>query len=152
MSQSLRVTYAFTELRETLEVAEGTRRSMQGNRAAETSPEVQLRRALWAAGIRGYRKNVRELPGKPDILLAKQKLAVFVHGCFWHSCPTCSAGRIPKTNSNYWTAKLARNVERDAENQAKLESLGYRVLIVWECQIKHALPAVLDRIRSARQG
>jgi len=125
-----------TKLRETLFVAEATRRSMQGNRSVGTQPEETLRKALWAAGIRGYRKNVKGLPGKPDIVFPRLKLAVFVHGCYWHQCPICTRNRAPKTNAAYWQAKFAANQERDERNAEGLRGLGYQVLVVWECQVK----------------
>lgn len=140
MSQPLESTpapsYAYEKLRDTTVVAEATRVSMQGNRASETFPEVRLRRALWGAGARGYRKNVRKLPGAPDIVFTRQKLAIFVQGCFWHSCPRCLADRIPKTNSVYWETKLNRNKERDSLNQARLKESGWNVLVLWECELK----------------
>ena len=138
--------YAYTKLRETLIVAESTRRSMQGNRATGTQPEETLRKALWAAGVRGYRKNVKSLPGKPDIVFSKLKLAIFVHGCYWHQCPICTRNRAPKTNAAYWQAKFHANQDRDERNQTQLLEMGYRVLVVWECQVKagEGLALVLD--------
>ena len=109
---------------------------MRANRSKDTKPELTLRRALWAAGLRGYRKNVRKLPGTPDVVFGRARLAILVHGCYWHSCPTCGHQRVPKTNAAYWEAKFAGNRERDARNLAALEGLGYRVLVVWECEMK----------------
>ena len=114
---------------------------MQGNTSAETGPEVTFRRALWAAGLRRYRKNVRKLPGRPDVVYGKAKLAVFVHGCFWHGCPHCNRYRQPKTNSAYWRTKLEQNQARDQRNEAALRDLGYRVLVVWECELQKGLVA-----------
>ncbi len=139
--------YSFEKLRETLVVREGTRRSMQGNRGTGTSPEVRLRKALWAAGLRGYRKNVRKLPGKPDVVFGRAKVAVFVHGCYWHQCPRCTRNRAPKTNALYWQAKFAANVERDARNEAALRDLGYRVVVVWECELGD-MEEVVGRVRA----
>jgi len=140
--------YGYKKLRETKVVRESTRRSMQGNRYADTKPEIALRKALWHDGLRGYRKNVRKLPGRPDVVFGKRKLAIFVHGCFWHQCPICTRNRSPKTNAGYWSAKFAANLERDARNQAALEAMGYRVLVVWECELKD-FPLVLERVRAA---
>jgi DNA mismatch endonuclease (patch repair protein) len=126
----------FERLRTTLVVREATRRSMQSNTAVGTKPEETLRKELWRAGHRGFRKNVRKLPGSPDILFPKYRLAVFVHGCYWHGCPECIGGRIPKTNREYWRAKIARNIERDEQSIALLNELGYRTLTIWECQIR----------------
>lgn len=123
------------DLRETLEVRESVRRSMQGNFSADTKPEKRLRKALWAAGLRGYRKNVRALPGTPDIVFPRSKLAIFVQGCFWHGCPRCTRNLSPKTNSAFWRAKVGQNRERDARNAGELERLGFRVIAVWECEL-----------------
>ena len=120
---------------------------MQGNRAQDTKPEMALRRALWAAGLRGYRKNVRGLPGTPDIVYGRARIAVFVHGCYWHQCPSCVRNRTPRTNAEYWKAKFASNVERDARQRTALEDAGWRVLVVWECETKQNLDGVLERIR-----
>ncbi len=109
---------------------------MRANTAKDTKPELALRRALWASGLRGYRKNVRRLPGSPDVVFGRARLAIFVHGCYWHSCPLCTRGRAPKTNAAYWEAKFAGNRERDARSAAALSALGYRVHVVWECGLK----------------
>jgi DNA mismatch endonuclease (patch repair protein) len=134
--------YSYVKLRETDFVAEATRKSMRGNRSYDTKPELRFRSALWAAGLRGYRKNVRKLPGKPDVVYGRAKLAIFVHGCFWHQCPHCARNRAPKANAAYWSAKFLANAERDARNVAALEALGYRVHVVWECRLKDALKVV----------
>ena len=115
---------------------------MQGNKGKDTKPELTLRRALWAAGLRGYRKNVSKLPGKPDVVYGRSRLAVFVHGCYWHQCPRCSRNRKPVTNAAYWAAKFEGNVARDVRNQALLEELGWRVLVVWECDLKDVAATV----------
>ena len=101
-----------------------------------TTPEIQVRKLLHSMGYR-FRLHRQDLPGKPDIVLPKHKVAVFVHGCFWHGCPTCRHAKIrPKTNSDYWEKKLDRNIQRDKENCGLLQNLGWRVLIVWECETK----------------
>jgi DNA mismatch endonuclease (patch repair protein) len=122
--------------RETLVVSEAIRRTMQGNKSSGTSPEIRLRRALWNAGVRGYRVNVRSLPGTPDLAFKKRRTAIFVHGCFWHGCPHCSNYRLPKTNTNFWAAKLNDNRERDQRVSDLLSHAGYSVLVFWECQIE----------------
>ncbi len=120
---------------------------MQANRGKDTKPELALRRALWAAGLRGYRKNVRKLPGSPDVVFGPAKLVVFVHGCYWHSCPTCTRNRIPKTNAAYWQAKFAGNRKRDERNLVKLEAEGWRILVLWECELgPKALPEAVARV------
>ncbi|MGV3614500.1 MAG: very short patch repair endonuclease [Fimbriimonas sp.] len=133
-------------MRETLTVAEATRKSMRANRGTETAPERRLRKALWADGLRGYRKNVRHLPGKPDVVFGRARLAVFVHGCYWHQCPHCTRNLTPKTNAAFWQAKFAANEARDGRNREALAAMGYRVHTVWECQMKD-MDALVAEIR-----
>jgi DNA mismatch endonuclease (patch repair protein) len=103
----------------------------------DTKPELMVRRMLWRLGAR-YRLDRKGLPGRPDIVMPGRKLAVFVHGCFWHG-HTCARGaRVPKANRDYWTAKIGRNRARDIESRAALEALGWRVEVVWECDLKDA--------------
>lgn len=120
---------------------------MQGNRGKDTKPELLLRKALWSAGLRGYRKNVARLPEKPDIVFGRQRLAVFVHGCYWHQCPHCKRNLTPSTNSAFWAAKFSTNRERDERQKAALEAAGWRVLVVWECEVKRG--DALERVRQA---
>lgn len=96
-----------------------------------------MRQALWHHGFR-YRVNDKRLPGKPDIVLPKYRTVIFVHGCFWHGHKDCKYYTIPKTNAEFWRAKVARNQERDQEVWRKLEAKGWSVIIVWECQLKKA--------------
>jgi DNA mismatch endonuclease (patch repair protein) len=100
-----------------------------------TAPELQIRRLIWSLGGR-YRLNRGDLPGKPDIVLADRRLAVFVHGCFWHGHDCARGARIPKANRDYWTAKIARNRARDIAAHAALQAGGWRVETVWECELK----------------
>lgn len=115
---------------------------MRAVKSSNTKPEIALRKALFALGYR-YRLNVKTLPGKPDLVLAKHRTVIFVHGCFWHGHDCKRGGRVPKTNRAYWTAKIARNQARDAGNEAALKALGWRVITVWECELKHLDPADL---------
>ena len=101
----------------------------------ETKPEIMVRKYLFARGLR-YRKNVKQLPGTPDIVFPKYKTAVFVNGCFWHGHKGCKYSHLPSTNLEYWEKKIADNLERDERKTRKLEKLGHRVLIVWQCQLK----------------
>ncbi len=111
-----------------------------------TKPEVRLRHALWREGFR-YRANVKRLPGSPDIVLPKYHTAIFVHGCFWHGHKGCKKYTVPKTNTEFWQAKVARNQERDQEVWRKLEGLGWAVIIVWECELEKArLAETVDRV------
>jgi DNA mismatch endonuclease (patch repair protein) len=108
---------------------------MRGVKQSNTKPEVRVRRALHAMGYR-FRLHRKDLPGRPDIVLPRYKLAIMVHGCFWHQHASCKDGRQPTSNTSYWSPKLARNVERDAEKAAALVALGWRVETVWECETK----------------
>ena len=101
----------------------------------ETTPDIIVRKYLFARGLR-YRKNVKRLPGTPDIVLPKYKTAVFVNGCFWHGHKGCKYSHLPSTNFEYWEKKIADNIERDERKKRELEGLGYRVLIIWQCQLK----------------
>jgi len=101
-------------------------------RSSGTTPERVVRQILSRAGIR-YRLNVRDLPGKPDFANKTRKFAIFVHGCFWHSHENCALASDPKSNQNYWLPKLQRTKARDLEHIKRLERLGYRVLVIWEC-------------------
>ena len=119
---------------------------MSHNRAKDTSPELTLRHALWQGGFR-YRLNVKQLPGSPDIVLPKYRTAIFVHGCFWHGHNGCKYYTVPKTNTDFWVAKVARNKERDQEVWRKLEAKGWYVIIVWECQLKKGkLDETVERV------
>ena len=104
-------------------------------RSEDTVPEMLVRKMLHAAGFR-FRLHRGDLPGKPDIVLPRYKVAIFVHGCFWHGHESCRDGRRPKSNLDYWNRKLDRNRERDRRSQAKLEAIGWRPLVVWECELE----------------
>lgn len=123
---------------------------MSRNRAKDTAPELLLRKALWAAGLRGYRLHARGVPGRPDITFPRARVAVFVHGCFWHDCPEHS--HAPKSNSAFWAAKFARNRERDARKLRELEAAGWRPLVFWEHEVKADLAAIVREVRRAVGG
>lgn len=108
--------------------------NMSHIRSKNTKPEEIVRKYLFSKGLR-YRKNVRKLPGCPDIVLKKYKVVIFVNGCFWHK-HDCGRFVWPSSNVEYWSKKINRNVERDAQNIALLTEQGWRVLIIWECQLK----------------
>lgn len=109
-------------------------RNMSHIRSNNTKPELLVRKYLFSKGFR-YRKNVKTLPGSPDIVLPKYRTVVFINGCFWHK-HDCPRFVWPSSNEDYWKPKIMRNVERDQENQKKLEQEGWRVLTIWECQLK----------------
>lgn len=119
---------------------------MKRVRQAGTTPELVVRRMLTAMGAR-YRLNATGLPGRPDIVNRSRKKAVFVHGCFWHAHETCGRGRIPATNRGFWTEKFERNVERDVRKVRDLRSLGFDVLVLWECELKDEAAAA-ERLRA----
>lgn len=102
-----------------------------------TTPELKVRRSLTALGAR-YRLNRKDLPGSPDVVMPGRRLAIFVHGCFWHGHDCPRGSRVPKANRDYWTAKVARNVARDTSNHADLLARGWRVETIWECELKDA--------------
>ncbi len=118
-------------------------------RAADTTPEIKVRKLLHGMGYR-FRLHRRDLPGKPDIVLPKYKTVIFVNGCFWHGCPVCRHAKIrPKENADYWNRKLDRNMRRDQENYMALKEKGWRVLIVWECETKKKnIPRLGDRLKN----
>ena len=128
---------------------------MRQVRARDTGPERIVRALLWAAGYR-YRLHGKALPGKPDLVFAGRRAAVFVHGCFWHGHDCARGAREPKANGDYWRAKIARNRARDARVAGELEALGWTPLTVWECELKdrealrRRLTAALDQATSAR--
>ena len=118
--------------------------NMSRIKGKNTKPEEIVRKYLHAQGFR-YRKNVEDLPGKPDIVLAKYKTVVFVNGCFWHHHNGCSFFKWPENNAEFWRRKISGNEIRDLKNYKKLESLGWNVLVVWECDVKRKrLEEVLD--------
>lgn len=114
--------------------SEATRHVMQANRSKNTKPELKVRAALRAAGLTGYRLHWKKAPGRPDICFPGRRVAIFVHGCFWHRCPHCSLSR-PRAHASYWEEKFARNRERDARDEALLVEGGWTVLVVWECEL-----------------
>ncbi|WP_422072034.1 very short patch repair endonuclease [Tranquillimonas rosea] len=110
-------------------------RMMSANRRKDTGPELLVRRHLHAQGLR-FRLDVRKLPGSPDLVLARHRVAIFVHGCYWHRHEGCRFATTPKSNQAFWAAKFARNVERDERAIAALLHMGWRVGIVWECALR----------------
>jgi DNA mismatch endonuclease (patch repair protein) len=101
----------------------------------DTKPEILVRKFLFSKGFR-YKKNVKELPGKPDIVLPKYKTIIFVHGCFWHGHENCEAAELPVSNVEYWTKKISSNMNRDMHHKEKLKMSGWNVITIWECELK----------------
>ena len=118
--------------------------NMSKIRGKNTGPEVKLRKLLWSAGIRGYRIHY-SLPGKPDIVFTKTKVAIFIDGCFWHKCPICF--QEPETRKEFWMKKIQSNIDRDQKVNTQLKDMGWTVLRFWEHEIKKNPSAVIDTIR-----
>ena len=116
---------------------------------SDTTPEIRLRRLLHGKGLR-FRLHVKALPGTPDIVLPRHRTVIFVHGCYWHRHKNCKRAFTPATNRDFWVDKFARNVSRDAKVQRALRRLGWRVLVVWECQLGNkTISSVARRITRA---
>lgn len=122
------------------------RASMVGNRSLQTRPEAKLQGALVALGLAHFVTHP-PMPGKPDIVFEEERVAVFVHGCYWHRCPYCSP-HFPATNQVYWSAKFARNKARDQATARELRSLGWQVIVVWECKLKQNSRRQARRVKS----
>lgn len=122
--------------------------AMQGNRAKGTKPELALVDALKRHGVRRFTSNAADLPGKPDITFPALKLAVFVHGCFWHRCPH-HRWTLPKSNTEYWRLKFRLNRARDRKKARELRVLGWQVIAIWECEIRRDADACAKRLREA---
>lgn len=118
-------------------------------RSKNTKPEQLVRQALWHKGFR-YRLHVKDLPGKPDIVLPKYKAAIFINGCFWHGHDGCKDFVIPKSNTAFWLEKIGKNKERDALDGIALASAGWKVITIWECELKKPVfEATLDSLIQA---
>ena len=130
------------------------RKSMQGNKRANTRPEMLVRQRLREAGLTGYRLQWKKAPGRPDIAFPGRKVAIFVNGCFWHRCPHCHPS-VPKRNTMFWEEKFRRNVARDQQAIADLEALGWTAITIWECELKRdkidaTMERVVEQVRSAK--
>ncbi|MDQ4087190.1 MAG: very short patch repair endonuclease [Pseudomonadota bacterium] len=120
--------------RDRLTAAERSK-NMSRVRNRDTAPELAVRRLLHRAGYR-FRLHRRDLPGKPDIVLPRWRLAIFVHGCFWHGHEGCRRAALPSARQEFWSSKIGRNRARDATASAALQALGYKVLTLWQCELK----------------
>ena len=119
-----------------MESPEVRRRTMQAVKSKDTGVEVCVRKMLHTEGYR-YRLHRRDLPGCPDLVFSGRRKVVFIHGCFWHGHQCARGKRVPKTNTAYWIAKVARNCARDTAARERLKGLGWSVSVVWECELKH---------------
>jgi DNA mismatch endonuclease (patch repair protein) len=109
---------------------------MRSIKGKNTSPELAVRSLLYRMGYR-FRLHIKDLPGCPDIVFPRRRKVIFVHGCFWHSHRKCKKATIPKSNVSFWTEKLSRNKERDATDRRMLKRLGWQILTIWQCDLKH---------------
>ncbi len=125
----------------------GVSKTMRANRGKDTGPEIALRRALWRSGLRGYRVHWKGAPGRPDVTYPGRKVAIFVHGCFWHRCPVCDLP-LPKSHPDFWQRKFELNRERDRRKHEALEDAGWAVLRFWEHEVRDDVGACVKDIRS----
>lgn len=126
---------------------ENVSRVMSRNKARNTKPELNLRRSLYADGVRGYRLNWKKAPGTPDIAFPGKKIAIFINGCYWHRCPHCELP-LPKTNKEFWKEKFDKNIKRDIKKEKELLDLGWIVLVFWECKIKTNIKDCTNKIKA----
>src|SRR5208283_280219 len=123
-----------------------TSRIMSAIKSKNTKPELLLRKALWSGGIKGYRLHWQNIPGRPDICYVGKRVAIFVHGCYWHRCPNCKL-KIPKSHSMFWKQKFLANIKRDQKKSKILEKDGWRVLVLWECQVTNDIKYCVEKIK-----
>jgi len=121
-------------------------KSMKSNRSKGTKPEKMLQRILLDSGLKGYRLNWKNAPGRPDVSYPGRKVAIFVNGCFWHRCPKCDLP-LPKSNRDFWINKFSRNIMRDRLKIKRLRSLGWKTLIIWECELKKEPKKVSEKLK-----
>ena len=121
--------------------------NMSKIRSKDTTIETKVRQWLFHHGYR-YRKNVKGMPGKPDIFLGSYNTVVFVHGCFWHRHPGCIEAAVPKTRTAFWLEKFEKNISNDKKNIQTLESMGYQVIVLWECEIEKHFEETMDKVVS----
>ena len=120
---------------------------MSNIKSNDSKPEIKVRKYLYAHNIR-YRKNYKDILGKPDIVINKYKIAIFIHGCFWHGHENCKYYRLPKSNIDYWKNKLEKNIQRDKITQMTLEAEGWHVFIIWECEVKHNFSEISEDLKN----
>jgi DNA mismatch endonuclease (patch repair protein) len=123
-----------------------TSKTMSAIKAKNTKPELKLRKALWDSNIKGYRLHWKKAPGRPDISFPGKKIAIFVNGCFWHRCPHCQPSS-PKSHSEFWINKFETNVARDRRKINELAVQGWKVITIWECELKSQLADEVDKIK-----
>jgi DNA mismatch endonuclease (patch repair protein) len=119
--------------------------NMSQIKGKDTKIEVEVRKYLFSKGYR-FRKNDKRYPGKPDIVLPKYHVAIFVHGCFWHRHEGCKDATTPKTRTEFWLEKFDKNVKNDQIKQEKLRELGWKVIVIWECELKRNFQETMDKV------
>lgn len=125
-------------------------RVMSSNKGKNTRPELILRKALFASGLRGYRIHPSHISGRPDIFFGKRRLVIFVNGCFWHRCPHCNLD-LPKSHTGFWSKKFQQNCLRDRDKEKILLEAGFSVIVVWECEIYKSLGKIVTKINNNLQ-
>lgn len=123
--------------------------NMAAVRNKNTKPEVLVRKKVFTAGFR-YRLHVRNLPGTPDMVLPRYRIAVFVNGCFWHG-HDCPKGKLPASNRDFWVEKISRNIDRDRRSNIALEEDGWTVVTIWACQLDEGISRLLEQLRTKRE-
>ena len=119
--------------------------NMSRIKGKDTKIEVEVRKYLFSKGYR-FRKNDKRYPGKPDIVLPKYHVAIFVHGCFWHRHEGCKDATTPKTRTEFWLEKFDKNVKNDQIKQEKLRELGWKVIVIWECELKRSFQETMEKV------
>ena len=119
--------------------------NMSRIKGKDTKIEVEVRKYLFSKGYR-FRNNDKRYPGKPDIVLPKYHVAIFVHGCFWHRHEGCKDATTPKTRTEFWLEKFDKNVKNDQIKQEKLRELGWKVIVIWECELKRSFQETMDKV------
>ena len=119
--------------------------NMSRIRRKYTEIEIKVRKYLFSQGFR-FRKNVADMPGKPDIVLSKYKTIIFIHGCYWHRHASCKNCTTPNTNREFWLKKFEKNMQNDSKHQQELEAAGWKVLILWECEIENDFERLMDNL------
>ena len=121
--------------------------NMSRIKGKDTSIEVKVRKYLFSKGFR-YRKNDKRYPGKPDVVLPKYKTVIFINGCFWHMHSGCKQGRLPKSNVDYWKAKLEKNISNDELHLKQIKDMGWTPIVLWECELKKSFDEKMEELIS----
>lgn len=143
-----KMNHYFRDGRSPIPESDVTSKVMKSNKGKDTKPEIMLRKALRDGGLPGYRLHWKKAPGRPDIAYPRYKVAIFVHGDFWHRCPICNLP-LPRTHTEFWEQKLKRNVERDQKKIVELEISGWKVVVCWEHEIKQDVVQCVNKIKTS---